>query len=131
MLGSKKQKGFVALVTAVFISASLLIVVTTLSLSGFYSRYNVLDSEFKEQSLALADGCADIALVNIAINSAYLGNATSTIGGSECYVGSVSMSGSNKIFRTRGIYKNTYTNLEVTVNSSTLAVVSWKEIPIF
>ena len=40
------NKGFVALTSVVIISAILLLVATSLSLSGFYGRFNILESEF-------------------------------------------------------------------------------------
>jgi hypothetical protein len=125
------NKGFIALISAVLISAILLIVATTLSLSSFYGRYNIFDSEMKERSFTLAEACADIALVQLAIDSGYSGNATTTIDSDECHIGPVTASGSERIFKTRAIYSDYHSNLRVTVDSSTLSVIAWEETPNF
>ena len=127
----KSDKGFIALISAIIISTVLLLVATTASLTGFYGRSNILDSEFKTKSETLAEACVEITLLELANNPLYLGNATSTVGSEKCYVGVVSTSGGQKTFKTQGIYGNFYTNLEITVNTGDLAVISWVENPVF
>lgn len=125
------QSGFVALMSALIISAVLLIVITFLSYSGFNSRSNALDAEFKERSSALAEACVDQALLEIANDSTYSGNATTTLGADDkCYVGVVPSGSFPKTFQTRGIYGGSYTNLRITI-SATPAIISWQEIPNF
>lgn len=119
--------GFIALISAIIIAAILLVITATISLGSFYSRYNVLDAELKEQSLALAEACADIAMIEILNNSGYLGNATTTISTEECYIGPILVSGSNIILKTRSMYKNYNTNMEIVLNANTLEVIRWEE----
>jgi hypothetical protein len=125
---TQKKEGFVALISVVIISAILLLVAVTLSLSGYYGRYNILDSELKKRSVAIAEACVDTALLNLANNPSYTGNATTTIGSDACYVGTVTGAGT-KTLKARSMYKNYYTDLKVVVNASTLSVVSWEETP--
>lgn len=125
-----RSQGFVALMSAIIISAILLLVITLMSYSGFNGRSNALDAEFKERSSALAEACADQALLELANDGGYVGDATTTIFTSECYVGPVATLGTQKIFHTRGIYGGSYTNLKI-VASATLSVISWEEIPSF
>ena len=124
--------GFIALISVIIISAILIIMAASLSLNGFYGRFNILDSEFKERSSSIAESCVDTALLELANDPAYSGNATSTIGSNSCYIGAISTSTPGKfIFETRGIYQNSYTNLKITANTSDLAVTSWQELPNF
>lgn len=133
MIRENKQndKGFIALTSAIIVSVVLLLIATTLSFTGFSSRFNILDSEFKERSSALADACLDVALLGFAQNPSYLGNVNVSVGGNSCSISTVTTSGSEKTFVTRGIYSNSYTNLEVTVDATTFSVISVEEIPIF
>lgn len=121
-------RGFIALMSAIIISAVLLVLAVTGSLTGYYSRTNALDSEYKEKSLALAEACASQALIELVRDSAYAGDSTTTVATGElCYIGTVSGT-TQKTFRTRGIYQNAYTNLEVGVSAQNLAIVAYREV---
>ncbi len=125
------NKGFVALISSIIISAILLIILTTLSLGEFYTRYNILDSELKERSRDIADACVDETLLAIANNSAYTGNETKTVNENTCFIDTVVTNGSEKSFRIRAIYQNYFTSLKIIIDSSTLNVLSWEEIRSF
>ena len=127
-----KNNGFIALISVIVVSAILMLIAVTLSLNQFYNRYNILESEFKERSTSLAEACVDNALLELANDINYLGNATSTIyGNDKCYTGNVTTSGSQKVFKTRAIYQNSHTNFKIVVNSVNLLVISWEETPTF
>lgn len=128
----ENKKGFIALMSAIIISVILLLIITGSSFGGFYSRFNILESEFKERSSALAEACVDVAILNIVNNPSYTGDATTTVNAKDnCYVGTVTTSGGQKIFETRGIYSNSHTNLKVTVNSTSFSITSVEELPVF
>ena len=127
-----KKEGFIALMSVIIISAILLLVAVTAGLTGFYSRSNILDAEFKERSVALADACVDQALLQIAINPSYGGDTTVTLSDKDqCYIGPVPPGSGIKTFKTQAIFQNAYTNLEITIDTSDISIVSWKEIPNF
>jgi Tfp pilus assembly protein PilV len=123
-----QHNGFVALMAAIIISAMLLMVVTLLSYSGFNSRFNALDFEYKERGSAIAEACADEALLRIARDADYAGKSTSTIGGNQCFIGALTTLSGQTQFTVRAIYQETYTNLKITVATGTLSVISWEEI---
>lgn len=125
------QNGFIALVSAIIISAVLLVATVTLSYSSFFVRYNLLDGEYKERSSALAEGCVDAAILKLAGDPSYSGNEPITIGSELCTVRPVQISGNNKIIETQAEFQNSYTNLRVVVDQNTLAVQSWQEMPHF
>ncbi len=132
MRESKGQAGFIALMSAIIISVVLLLLVTTGSLAGFFGRFNALDSELKERSFAAADACVDIALLAVANDPTYAGNATSTLSATDsCYVGPVTSAGGQKSFETRSYFNNSYTNLAVSIDANTLTVNSWQEVANF
>lgn len=129
-----KNRGFIALVSAIIISVVLLVFTATLSYSLFFARYVILESEYKERSLALAEGCVDVALLKLANDPNYTGNELVTIGSDICTIRAIGGS-SNKVIETQAIFpqSNTgaYTDLRVTVDPNTLAVISWNEIASF
>lgn len=118
----KQQRGFIALISAIIISMILLLVITDASLTSFYGRFNVLDSEYKERSSALADACVDTLLLRLADGQ----NPTGTIavGTDQCQIVT-----STNPYAIQAIYQNSYTNLQITLNNTSLAIVSWVEVP--
>ena len=116
--------------SAIIIAVILLLIVVSGSVTSFYGRLNVLDGEYKEGSLSLAEACADQALLELAVDPSYTGNATTTVAGERCYVGPITGT-TQKSFKTRGIYHNSYTALAIVIDANTLAVVSWQETPTF
>jgi len=130
----KAQNGYVALMSVIIISAILVLMATTASFRGFYGRYNVLESEFKERSLAIAEACADTALLYLASNVNYydLAGGTVSISGYTCTISQTGVpAAGQKRFKTQAIFQNAYTNLEITIDTSDISIVSWKEIPNF
>jgi len=125
-LRHKKDSGFVALITAIILTAILLIVTITLNQTSFFTRGILLDSEYKERSAALAEACFDIARLKIANDSTYPGGELAIpIGSGFCDVISVS----SNIIRTRATSSESVTNLEIEVGPPPdLPIVSWEEI---
>jgi len=70
-------------------------------------------------------------LLKLSLNSSYGGNETVTIGSDQCLILPIEISGSNKIIKTRALINSATTNLKLTVNSSTLDIVSLEEIQKF
>jgi hypothetical protein len=126
------QEGYVALISVIVISALLIGISSVLSFSGFFGRFNVLDSEFKEVSIGLAEACADQAVLFLAENPAYTppaGGQSVGVGSETCTIDSITGSWSPKTIYTQGIFHESYTNLEVEVsNSADVTVTSWQEI---
>jgi uncharacterized membrane protein len=125
-LNQKNNEGFIALISAIIISIILLLIITNLSLTGFYNRFNILDSELKERSSALAEACADTAILNLAQGINFTGEVS--IDGEKCNIESISGS-TEKTIVVEAKYKNYFTNLRVVVKTSDLSVVSWEETP--
>jgi len=123
-----EEQGFAAIVSVVIISVLLIALTFTLSTTGFFVRFNVLDQEFKAKSLALAEGCANRALVKLAVDSAYSGNEDFKIGDDVCHIGQISNNG-NYIFKTQGIAQKAYSNISVMAKPSDLSIISFSETP--
>lgn len=131
ILNKKKNKGFVALMSAIIISVILLLMVTNLSLTGFYDRSNIFDSEMKNVSLALAEACVDTALLKLANDSTYIatGGETVTISGSDtCTIDQTTLTNPTRIFNVHASPSNYYTNLQIEINVATVGVNKWEEI---
>ena len=116
---TKINSGFAALMSTIIISATLLLIAVSLSNVSFYGRSNILDSELKERSFALAEGCVDAAILNLLQSVDYAGDVA--IGSDKCTIQSVS--GSNeKTITTYADYRNYITKLEVKVDSDMMSI---------
>lgn len=125
----KTESGFIAIMSVVIIGAVLMAVSFALSMSGFFARANITDGEFKERSFALAEGCADDALVKVAADTSYSPtNEMVTIGTGQCTIVSIT-GGSQKTIRTTAQVQGATTTIQVIANVTTLAISSWQELP--
>ena len=122
--------------SALIISAVLLLLITSGSLTGFYTRMNALEGEYKERSYALAQACVSETLLALADDSSYAGSATTTVSGSgQCYTGPVTKSGSSPTdtyrFRTRAYVSGAYSTLDAVAYVGDLSLKSQREIPTY
>lgn len=130
-MNAARPRGFIALMSAIIISAVLLLVVTTSSFTGFYTRLNVLDTELKARSFAAADACASVALFELAQNLNPSDVVLSLNNLDECRVGAVTGT-AQKTFRVQATSSNSaVTNLQIVVDTSDFSIVSWQEISTF
>lgn len=126
-----RPRGFIALMSAILISSTLLVVAAAGSLTGFYTRANIGGSELKEQSFAAADACADQALLGLANDPQYGGGEVRVLDAhSACSVGVVETTPTQKIFTIQATSSGVaVTNLRIIYSISTNMVVSWLEVP--
>ena len=136
---ANNQDGFVALISAIIIGAVLVAITFALGLSSFISRANILDAEFKEKSIGLAEACVDTAIILLQGDFGYMPAPSGDViqvGNDSCLIRSVTPIGGSRIIKVQAKYpsssaKSAYTNLEVMVSKPGTEVVvnSWKEIP--
>lgn len=127
----KSENGFVVLMSTIILSAVMLAVVFSLSTSGFFTRLNLLDSENKEASFALAEACGQIAVLKLHQNSSYTGNETITVEREVCRILAKETSGSEIIIKTKSTIGGAVSNVIINLDSITLAVNRWREAPKF
>lgn len=126
------MNGFIALTSVVIISVILLVVTVGGSLTGFYSRSAVLDTELKERSAALADACADVVLLRLAGDASYAGPEIVSVGNDSCQIfASSNPSDDPRSFVVQAAYRRTYTTLELSANVDAATLISRQEIPTY
>lgn len=142
-----KQSGYVALMATLIISAALLGLTITVSSAGFFTRASILEDEYKQNSLVLANSCANTALLALALNFNYQpsdSNKTISVNSDSCVIDSVTQDQQNielKTITVHAQYREAFTNLIITAavqNPSQLppsplppniAITSWEEVP--
>lgn len=123
---TNSQSGFILLMTSIVISAILVAVVFSLSFSGFFTRFNLLDSYNKEASLNLANACGEIAILKFIQDNNYSGNETLSVGSESCVILLIS-SGSFEI-KTTAVKYGAVSNIVINLDPTTLAVTRWREV---
>lgn len=130
----KKQDGFVALTSVVIIAVILMAVTLSLSFTGFYSRFNILTTDYKERSFSLAEACAETALLKLALDTDYAGSETIAVEGHTCEILPISESAGEITIKTKAYFpasgaERTVTNLVIVAGSANLNIISWEEVP--
>lgn len=124
---SRALRGYIALTSAIIISMLIMTIIFSISLAGYFSRSNVLISEYKDASLALAEGCAEKALLKYAEDNSYVGNEIITINPGQCMILPIEISGNNKIVKTKAVVQSATSNIKVIFNGADGTIVSWEE----
>ena len=130
------EGGFVALISVIIIAVVLAIITFSLSTSGFFLRFNILDNEAKKQSLDLAEACANEVMLAIASGSTSTPQ-TFPVGSSSCKFCSISTVGATSTVKVRAVTSdgnsNSYSNVTavLTLNGTNFIVNSWDDVPTY
>ncbi|MDI6820814.1 MAG: hypothetical protein QMD65_01385 [Patescibacteria group bacterium] len=122
-----KNNAFIAVITAVIISAIVLIIAIAISSSNFISRFNSLSFEMKDISKGVAKGCLEYARLKLAVGF-YGGNETTTISSYNCYIYPIETVGTTTIIKSNATVQNKTTNLKLTVSNGALQTIYLEEV---
>lgn len=128
---TKNSSGYVALLSALIISAALALIIITLGLVSYLDRANIAATHYKEKSRALAEACVNVALLKLVANSSYAGNETITVASDTCKIVSVVPAGANAVISAQAQFQNDYTDYRVTAATGTASIVGWEELQSF
>jgi hypothetical protein len=126
------QQGYVALISAIIISAVLILISVGASATGFFSRFNVLDGEYKERGNQLAEACVDSELLRLSQNPGDATTGNVSVGSDSCTVFAVlqnSPSTGEVTIETKAVVEQSVTNIKVVVAAGSLNLISWQELP--
>jgi hypothetical protein len=119
--------GYVAIMSALIITAIIVVMMIGLGQVAYLNRANISEAHFKEKSRALSEACVNTALLKLVASSSYAGNETIAVASDTCKIVGVVSSSTGRIVTTQGQYQNSYTNLKITVATSTVLVIGWEE----
>ncbi|KKW15888.1 MAG: hypothetical protein UY56_C0025G0006 [Parcubacteria group bacterium GW2011_GWA1_50_14] len=126
-----ERGGYVAITAAILIVAMFTIVMFVIGTSSFLSRDNISDTHFKEKSIALAEGCFQVALFRIAEDPTYAGGETVPIDSDACRIISVVASGTSKIITVSSTFQAVHSNFRLTIQQGNFSFINWEELPNF
>ncbi len=128
------QKGYILLITILFVGAIASAILSSVLLLGTSSNQVSLSVLEANQALAQAQGCAEYALRALRDSPYYAGGEIVTLGAGTCEVLPVGGIGnSNRLICTEGKVQDTVRRLEVIVSQLLPAttIYSWQEVPVF
>jgi len=126
-----QRSGYIALVSALIISAVVFLVVFALGQASFFGRAGVADAVYKEQARALAEACVNVALLGLSEDDNYAGDETIAVGGDYCEILPVENASSGRIIYAQGMFGGAYTNFKVTLATATVDIIKWEEVRSF
>lgn len=116
--------------SAIVISAVLLMVAVTGSFTGFFARSNILDSELKKRSEAAAGACADQAILLLANDPSY--SATIFLNLNSLDVCRAVIGGGAPNIKIQATSSSAaVTNLYINFNATTRVIAKWEEVATF
>jgi hypothetical protein len=141
LLIQNEKRGFIALMSAVIISAILMALLFTTSAISFNARFDAFDSENKHMAENIANSCVDQAVLRIAQNYSYDPITDPTyvagkgvpivVGNGTCYITSTTPGGprtgnSAKItISVQSVYKNTFSDFKTQITAWNPSVASF------
>jgi type II secretory pathway component PulK len=128
--GTRRQAGYVALLTVLVVGAAATAIALVLLTSGVNSQRSTLIEQQSKQSRGLAVACAEEALQLIHDNIAFSGTNTLTLGQGTCiYTVSVTAATTRSVV-VSGTVGNVVKKIQlsVTIGTSSISITSWQEV---
>ena len=123
------ESGYIALMSAIIISAVLTTVVFALNSNSFLTRFSILENEYKKRSFNLAETCANLALLKKVEDLSYAGGETLLVKGKSCLVSPLNSYGSEYVIDARANIGGAISNIRLNVDKTTLVVTKQFELP--
>lgn len=127
----KSKSGYIGVLSALIISAVIVVIITAIGQVSFLNRIAVSDVHLKGKSRALAEACVDTALLKLVSNSSYAGNETINVASDTCKIISVVSSSTGRIISAQGKFLGAVTDIRATVANNTVSVLGWEEVKSF
>jgi len=125
-----EDKGFVALVTILIISAVALLIGVSVSLISVGEAKMSLEENQASQAYYLVNLCAEMALMKLKENINYLGDEVINIGDESCYILPIE---GNWIVRASAIFSDRFKRIKIVISqvNPEIIIASWQEAPDF
>ncbi len=124
------KKGFSTLFIVIILGSAMLGFVFTLSVSSLWSLKTSSNIKNSNQSKALVNACAEVALEAIRTNTSYVGISDLILSNNICTYNITNTGGNNRLISVSGSAGNIVRKLEITTNSfNPIIISSWQEVP--
>ncbi|MFA9288627.1 MAG: hypothetical protein ACEQSA_01995 [Weeksellaceae bacterium] len=133
---SDNRSGFMTLITVLIVAVVGLSIAMSVITTGVIQTKTSITVIQSQQTKALANTCAEIALRQIALNNSYTGTGNQTLGNGSCTYTVTAADLTNKNIQATGTVQNTVrkvliTNVRFSVPQAKLIYDSWQEVADF
>ena len=132
------ERGYAALLCAIVLCAVLLGLTAGAASAGYFARFDILTDQAKEQSRALAQTCANLAVAGLSQNPSpdYFKPERVSLNAGSCAIKNISGTGNSRVITASADYLQAFTELEAAVSldpavngSTRVTINSWRELP--
>lgn len=130
MLNRKKQSGYITLLSILVVGAVGVSISVSLLLLGLGNSRTGLSLQQMYQAKALADACAEEALIEVQSSVSFAGSGSLAIGRGTCSYSVTNQGGQNRTVTAMGTIGTIVRKTEVVLSKITpnIAVASWQEV---
>lgn len=122
------KKGFSTLFTVIILGSTALALAIFISTTSFWSIQDGIDSKITEQTKALANACAEVALYRIRELNSFSGTSSVNLNGEECEYNVINNGGSDRTILITATIKNITRNIELNSSGFNPPIInSWVE----
>lgn len=122
------KNGYALLISVIIMTTILLIIATVATRITHDQLVSSVNIQESTKAQALAEGCADIALLRLSQNPAYLGNEIINIQGNTCTIRPIS----GFVVEIQAESNNRYYLLQITLSSlNPIAISNWQRVDSF
>lgn len=128
---TKEEKGFIALISVLIIESVILVIVAGLSMRSISETGVSMSEHHSHRALALANLCAETALLKLESVLNYAGSESVIVGSDSCNIAAISGSGNmNRTVETSSTISGHIrrAQVQVAVISPVMQITSWTEI---
>lgn len=127
------KKGYVALFGVIIIGALALVIGLSFMAWALNSTKSSRDYNSSQQAKALANACAEQALLEISNSTSYTGSTTLTIGSGQCTYVVSNLGGSNRQINASGTINSVTRRAKILIDqvSPSINITSWEELADF
>ncbi len=129
----KNEKGYIMLLSTLFLVAIGGIVAGSLILLGLGFSKTSLALDQSNQAKALANACAEEALQQISDSTPFSGTATITLGNGSCTYTVTKLTGQNRTITSSGTVGTIIRKVSITIDkiNPNINITSWQEMADF
>ena len=130
LYGNKNQKGYIALISVLIISALVVLIATSASLVSISESDMGLEENQAWESFYLATACAEEALQKIRDSAPFSGSGNLSLGQGNCTYTVTKLTGQNRIITAAGTVRNITRKVKITLDKITpnINITSWQQV---
>lgn len=127
------QKGYIVLLATLIVVVVGLAITSSFILLGLDFSRTVFSLEQSNQAKALANACAEEALLQVRNNTNYSGSGNLILSRGTCTYTVINQGGENRTINSSGIVGTLYRKVKITINqiNPKITILSWQEVADF